>query len=302
MGKLCKLYKTNLLGLIVFAFSVTISNHVHAQSGYIVFGKVSVTQGTVQGVEARLQSNNNTINLQVNDKGDFKSNLQWNQNYLFIFSKKGFIAKSIRFSTELPGNVNKNTIEPYQLLVELTPVMANVDTAFFENPVGFIRFDAQINDFDFDRDYSLKVKYSNPVQKKTSGNEKSNNVDTNQVRVKDHKTSKSKTTSAIVANDFKQTDDFTTSEPFKRTCTRPKTLYAPDFPPLLDEYPQGITREEFAVTGRKVTRVVLFENNYIKVLLKVKHDWGSTFYFINEAPDYYRGISRETFIKLAGAD
>lgn len=288
MGELITSLKTIVLGVIFFLGGLEFCS-VSAQNRYLVFGKASVTEGNIAGLDAQLKTGNSASPLQVNDKGEFKCELNWNQDYLFVFSKKGYIAKSIRFSTEVPANVNRNTIEPYMLLVELSPVMANVDTAFFENPVGFIRFDASLNDFDFDRDYSLKVKYSNPVQKKL------NNRQVVQKKENPILNTNNKTT----ANNQPVSAEY--GEP-KKIVNKPKTLYAPDFPPLLDEYPPGVTREEFSVPGRQVTRVVLNENRYLKVLLKVKHDWGVTFYFINEAPDYYRGISRETFIKLAGGE
>lgn len=275
------------LGLLLFALPVT------SQNGYKIFGKASVSEGVVSGLEARLKSAVGTVPLSVNKKGEFECMLSWQQDYYFIFSKKGYISKSIRFSTEVPTELNKNTIEPYMLLVELSPIMANVDTAFFENPVGFIRFDSTINDFDFDRDYSLKVKYSEPVQKKLGNNSKTS-VQSKPLTKKPKPSDDSKKTG-------KTTAEAEVKAPLvKKLKPAPRTLYAPDFPPLLETYPPGITREEFSVPGRQVTRVVLNENQYLKVLVKVKHDWGGVFYFISEAPDYYRGISRETFIKLAG--
>lgn len=288
MKVMVKRHMGNLFRFVILAGVWLFSLSAVSQPNYVVFGKVTVSQGNVLGVEAFIQTGNDISSLPVNDKGEFKSNLNWNQNYLFIFSKKGYIAKSIRFSTEIPKQVTRNTIEPYLLLVELSPVMANVDTAFFENPVGFIKFDAVINDFDFDRDYSLKVKYSAPVQRKSgdiAATQKTKYAGRNSDENNRHKT--------MVGN-HNQTIEL------KKLPLRPKTLFAPDFPPLLDNYPPGITREEFSVPGRQVTRVVLNENKYLKVLLKVKHDWGGIFYFINEAPDYYRGISGETFAKLAG--
>lgn len=275
------------LGLLLFALPVS------SQNGYKIFGKASVSEGDVSGLEARLKSTAGTVPLSVNKKGEFECMLNWQQNYYFIFSKKGYISKSIRFSTEVPTELNKNTIEPYMLLVELSPIMANVDTAFFENPVGFIRFDSTINDFDFDRDYSLKVKYSEPVQKKLANNSKITPQ------------SKAAAKKPKVSGNAKTTDKNSAEAEVKPLLVKklkpaPRTMYAPDFPPLLETYPPGITREEFSVPGRQVTRVVLNENQHLKVLVKVKHDWGGVFYFISEAPDYYRGISRETFTKLAG--
>jgi hypothetical protein len=302
MWELVGWHKSAMLRLIITAGVLLCTNPLISQQNYVVFGKVSVSEGNVQGTEAKLQYDSSNLPIVYNEKGEFKCNLNWNQDYLFIFSKTGFIAKSIRFSTKIPENVDLSTIEPYLLLVELSPVMPNVDTAFFENPVGFIKFDPIINDFDFDRDYSLKVKYSAPVQKKKSDVLIDNqlNKKPNEVGIQKKKTSNINTVKSIKNAGLLPV----TNESLKnqRGLLRPKSLFVPDFPPLLDDYPPGKTREEFVVPGRKVTRVVLKENGYLKVLLKVNHDWGGVYFFINEAPNYYRGITRETYIKLSGDD
>lgn len=286
-------FKNRLFRVVLYFGLLVFTLPAIGQTGYKVYGKASVSEGSVIGLEARLKSNLETVPVNVNEKGEFNCELNWQQDYYFIFSKKGFISKSIRFSTEIPQGINRNGIEPYMLLVELSPVMANVDTAFFENPVGFIRFDSIINDFDFDRDYSLKVKYSEPVQKKLENNSKTSFQSK-------PSSQKPKSSGGEKASGKNSTEAAVKPPLVKKLKPAPRTLYAPDFPPLLESYPPGITREEFSVPGRQVTRVVLNENQYLKVLLKVKHDWGGVFYFISEAPDYYRGISRETFIKLAG--
>jgi hypothetical protein len=295
MGALGIGYKSRIIRLLLTAGMMLVATPLIAQQNYVVFGKVSVTQGTVGGVDARLQRDGQEISISVNEKGEFKSTLAWNQNFLFVFSKKGYIAKSIKFSTEIPDNVTMGAIEPYMLLVELSPVMVNVDTAFFENPVGFIKFDSVINDFDFDRDYSLKVRYSTPVQKKKEANPNSA-----QKKRSAEPVAFNNTTKLPGANQPSGLVNGTAVPVVTRIQDGQVTQNPVGFPPLLTDYPAGVTREEFVVPGRRITRVVLKENNRLMVYFMVRHDWGGTFFFINEIPGYFRAISRESFIRIAG--
>lgn len=47
-------------------------------------------------------------------------------------------------------------------------------------------------------------------------------------------------------------------------------------------YPNMKTVEEIDQPGKHITRVIMNINNEVTIYLKVKHDWGATFFFINE--------------------
>lgn len=279
MGVFVNVYLRFFFEVISCFVLVLSSFQMKAQQGYMVYGKASVNQGELNGIEARLKNGDQLLVLEVNPKGEFRCELNWQQDYLFIISKHDYITKTIRFSTEVPLNIDKGNIEPYMLLVELSPVMLNVDTAYFENPVGFIRFNTTINDFDYDRDYSLKVKYSMPVQK----------------RINDIPGADKTKVETVLPSKIINDSDTSELVDVKASVPSMQTSDIIGLPLLQKDYPPGITREEFALSGKKITRVVINKEIYLIVLLKVKHDWGATFYFINEAPGNYRSISHASF-------
>jgi len=51
---------------------------------------------------------------------------------------------------------------------------------------------------------------------------------------------------------------------------------------LVKLYPNLKTVEEIDQPGKHITRVIMNIDNQIIVYLKVKHDWGATFFFVNE--------------------
>lgn len=67
---------------------------------------------------------------------------------------------------------------------------------------------------------------------------------------------------------------------------------------LRKQYPtlKSIEVEEFE--HKKVTRVIINKNNIVTIYLKVEHDWGGTFYFIDRTPHDPENIS-STFFDIA---
>ena len=64
-------------------------------------------------------------------------------------------------------------------------------------------------------------------------------------------------------------------------------------------YPEQKTVLEIDQPGKHITRVIMNIDNKVSVYLKVKHNWGATFYFQDEiGEDNLRSISEQTFNKL----
>lgn len=64
-------------------------------------------------------------------------------------------------------------------------------------------------------------------------------------------------------------------------------------------YPEQKTVLEIDQPGKHITRVIMNIDNKVSVYLKVKHNWGATFYFQDEiGEDNLRSISEQTFNKM----
>ena len=65
------------------------------------------------------------------------------------------------------------------------------------------------------------------------------------------------------------------------------------------KYPEQKTVLEIDQPGKHITRVIMNIDSKVSVYLKVKHNWGATFYFQDEiGEDNLRSISEQTFNKM----
>ncbi|MFH2143802.1 MAG: hypothetical protein ABIJ97_15365 [Bacteroidota bacterium] len=63
------------------------------------------------------------------------------------------------------------------------------------------------------------------------------------------------------------------------------------------KYPDEKTVEYFEANGKKTTRVVINRNKRISVYLKVEHNWGGVYYFIDNSPFPVQSITSSYFVK-----
>jgi len=64
------------------------------------------------------------------------------------------------------------------------------------------------------------------------------------------------------------------------------------------QYPEQKTVLEIDQPGKHITRVIMNINNEINIYLKVKHNWGATFYFEEEIGEDIKSISELYFNKM----
>ncbi len=271
-----------------------------AQSNYPVSGTILIRDGKVTKTSLKIQSGTSEVKIPVDINGNFLTHLNWDTKYKLFFSKVGYVTKCVEFSTQIPSSVQKNTIYPYEILVELFPMFPGVDTMFFKNPVARIHYSDEIQDFDYDLNYQLTVKrkleeikdkYQNwLIQKsKDKGRTISSSLQKNTkeevIRYqKNVETSKSIT--AVVPK---------TTVARKPTVKKEENPFG--VPPLKSFYPEGKTFEIFQLKGKVVTRIVVKKGPYQKAYFEVKHNWGGQYYFVQESPTYYRSISKYNFDK-----
>ncbi|MCW3787641.1 hypothetical protein [Plebeiibacterium sediminum] len=271
-----------------------------AQSNYPVSGTVLIRDGKVTKTSLMVQSGSGEVKVPVDINGNFLTYLKWDTNYKLYFSKIGYVTKCVEFSTQLPSSVSKNTIYPYEILVELFPMFPDVDTMFFKNPVARIHYSEEINDFDYDLDYQLTVKRKLEEIKK---------------KYQNWLIQKSKDDSRTISSSLKknpkeevvryqknvETSKSITAVVPKTTVARKPTVKKEEnpfgVPPLKSYYPEGKTVESFQLQGKTVVRIIMKKGPYQKAYFEVKHNWGGQYYFVQESPTYYRSISKYNFDK-----
>ncbi len=282
-------------GLLLLWVVVAGNSYVYSQERYLVEGRVIVQSGSPVGVKAQYVMNGNPRMLSLNAGGEFAVKLEWDNEYLFEFQKSGYITKSVRFSTRVSNEAAKKSLQPYLLMVELSPLMKDVDTAYFRSPVGYVRYSEAINDFEPVTDYDLMVKYSRNVPEtrktKAPAGTKKNGTSASM------KQGQTITGNSPASADLPGADSALLNGP-SITMSSP-----PESPALIyqqiyrfeSSYPQGITTDTFRIGRQTIYRYILEKELKRSVFLEVTHDWGPTFYFINQNPNFYRCISQSSF-------
>jgi hypothetical protein len=284
-----------LFGL-VFLLSVV----CQAQDNYPVTGSIFVDNLDYQDVKLTIHQGPTTTHASISPSGHFAIQLQWNKSYWLTFSKPGYVNKIIEFSTKIPEQQDQS-IEPFHLQVRLFKVFEGVDTVFFKKPVGKIYFDEQVTDFRQDRDYDLEVlrhieKMRQQAQQSISKKTRFPSTPTSAKK----NTFKTKTppedildSSSVIQNNPIILSPSVEHETAYSSSQSPGWL-----PPLKPHYPEGKTVESFQSEGKSITRTIIRLKNEYKVLLKVEHNWGGVYYFLDESPLIYRSISKQLYDNL----
>lgn len=249
------------------------STFVSVQSqNYSIKGQMFVDGGgSLSGAHVSIMSEvSSPLYIAFDQEGNFNTSVDWNTVIRFVFEKKGFVTKIIEFSTHVPNHVNKASIAPYDLKVRLFKEFIGVDTAFFKNPVAKIKFDEATNDFVYDLDYSMMVKYQIDKMKE------------NGMLMEAEALRKTFLRDSLLSQ--KSSDPGKGSENAMIDILNPKTIY-----------PQGVTSETFELIDKTVTRVIVKKGASQHVFLKVKHYWGPEYFFLIESSSNITCISKKAF-------
>ena len=117
------------------------------------------------GAILKIEKNSNIVDkINLEKRGDFKYNLELNNEYILHFSKDGYVTKQIEVNTNVPSGKESKSFQPLYFEVEIFKSVPNSKLGPFKYPVGKIVYNSSIDEFDYDVDYSRKVQ--NQIRKK----------------------------------------------------------------------------------------------------------------------------------------
>jgi hypothetical protein len=135
---------------------------VFSQQIVEVFGQLTTAQPSLNNAEIQIKRDNEGwLNVKFSKRnGEFNLALPLNHRYTFRFKQSGTIEKQIEFSTIVPEDYSAFEFDPFFFVVRLDNYSASpeIDTLFYNKPVGKIFFAEEFTKFDYDRDYSLSVR------------------------------------------------------------------------------------------------------------------------------------------------
>lgn len=86
-----------------------------------------------------------------------KVKLEYNAEYRLDFTKPGYITKSIRINTGTPDDRRKIGFDPYKIGVRLFKQYEGVNIVVYNQPVAYIRFLPDFDEFGYDTDYTKSI-------------------------------------------------------------------------------------------------------------------------------------------------
>lgn len=130
---------------------------VSAQGTFTVRGRVKVERGSDDGCKVVVYRDGEKQRVLTQDLNRISLDLDIGHTYLLSFEKEGFVTKKLSFDTHAPAEAAANGFTPFDFVVALFKQYDGINTVVFNQPVGMIRYDATLDDFDYDTDYTKSI-------------------------------------------------------------------------------------------------------------------------------------------------
>lgn len=128
-----------------------------AQGKFTVNGRMKVEGGSMEGARAVVYKDGVKERTITASLAKFTLDLGLNANYVISFERDGFVSKKISFNTHVPADAVANGFTPFDFAVSLFKQYDDVNIVVFNQPVGVIRYEPSVGDFDYDTDYTKSI-------------------------------------------------------------------------------------------------------------------------------------------------
>ncbi|MBL4656666.1 MAG: hypothetical protein JKX73_01605 [Flavobacteriales bacterium] len=148
--------RAHLFALTILFLGLTATT-VFSQETLYGFVKLSIDKGDLEGSNIAITKNGKPWKNANPTRAKYEFDLDYGHEYLFTFTKAGYITKKIIFNTKVPGERIVEGFVPFPFNVTLFKQYEGVNTVVFNQPVGKIGFFLESDDFDYDTDYTKSI-------------------------------------------------------------------------------------------------------------------------------------------------
>ncbi|MEP7264548.1 MAG: hypothetical protein ABI772_08620 [Bacteroidota bacterium] len=142
-------------GLLLAAF-ILFTASAFSQSFLEVPVKLDIEKGTMEGVLVKVKKEGKDAFTQ-SGSSKMRLKLDYNKRYTLIFTKDGYVTKTIEFDTHAPSERIKDGFEPYAIGVKLFEQESDKHTVVYNQAVGLVKYDSILDEFGYDTDYSKSI-------------------------------------------------------------------------------------------------------------------------------------------------
>jgi len=128
-----------------------------AQGKFTVNGRMKVDGSDMAGARVVVYKNGVKERTLTSGLSKFSLELDLQSSYILSFEKDGFVAKKLSFNTKVPPDAAGNSFTPFDFAVSIFKQYDDVNIVVFNQPVGVIRFEPGMGDFDYDTDYTKSI-------------------------------------------------------------------------------------------------------------------------------------------------
>lgn len=141
----------------VLLFLLVIGLSVMAQGVFKVEGRLKIEAGDLRNARMVMYKDGVKERTVTTDLSRFTLSLDIGHKYILEFQKDGYVTKKLLFNTEAPAEAVANGFTPFEFGVSLFKQYDDVNIVIFNQPVGIIRYESSIDDFDYDTDYTKSI-------------------------------------------------------------------------------------------------------------------------------------------------
>lgn len=146
-----------LLRSLILALLYCAAQVVMAQGRFTVNGRLKIEGGDLAGARAVVYKNGEKDRTITANLNKFALDLDLNANYVISFEKDGYVAKKLSFNTKVPADAATKGFTPFEFAVSLFKQYDDLNIVVFNQPVGVIRYEPGLGDFDYDTDYTKSI-------------------------------------------------------------------------------------------------------------------------------------------------
>ena len=147
----------NILSLLFIVPLMVLAVDVHGQGKFSVNGRLKIEGSDLSGARVVLYREGVKERTITSNLGKFSLELELNANYILSFERDGYVTKKLSFNTRVPSDAVGQGFAPFDFSVSLFKQYDDMNTVVFNQPVGVIRYDRSLGDFDYDTDYTKSI-------------------------------------------------------------------------------------------------------------------------------------------------
>ena len=116
-------------------------------------------QKHAKGAHVQLIKNSKEVeNTELKKNGNFGFTLEINNLYKLKFISDDYVSKTIEINTEVPPSRESKQFQPLYFEVEIFPDVPGSKLGDFKFPVGKIKYNKSLGEFDYDVSYARKIR------------------------------------------------------------------------------------------------------------------------------------------------